>query len=243
MAAQRDSLYLRPINTLTAFRFDEHVAEIFDDMVRRSIPGYQTVIEATGLLTQRFAQDNSQCYDLGCSTGAATLVMATNIKKSKCSIIAVDNSEAMIGRCQEVLNSLDLSVPVKVLCADILDVDIRKASVVVLNYTLQFIPPDKRLQFLSKIYEGLLFGGALILSEKLCFDDPRQQDLQQSMYYDFKKDQGYSELEISQKRTALEDVLIPDTLTQHRNRLNKAGFNSVEVWFQYFNFASIIALK
>ena len=149
----------------------------------------------------------------------------------------------MVTRFQEILQKDHASVDVDVLCADIRKVPIQNASVVVLNFTLQFIPLEDRLNFLQKIYNGLLPGGILILSEKLNFDDQRQQELQIQMHHAFKKTQGYSELEISQKRSALEMVLIPETLTQHQNRLREVGFSSAEVWFQYFNFASVIALK
>ena len=129
------------------------------------------------------------------------------------------------------------------LCADIRDISIENASVVVLNFTLQFIPTADRLAFLQKINQGLLPGGILILSEKLKFDDNRQNALQTDMHHLFKKAKGYTDLEISQKRTALENVLIPETFGLHQQRLQQAGFSSAEVWFQYFNFASIIALK
>ena len=120
---------------------------------------------------------------------------------------------------------------------------IENASMVVLNFTLQFLPLEDRKLLLAKIYNGLLPDGALIISEKLAFDDARQQALQVDLHHAFKKAQGYSELEISQKRTALENVLIPETFAQHQQRLKSVGFSSAELWFQYFNFASFIALK
>jgi tRNA (cmo5U34)-methyltransferase len=113
----------------------------------------------------------------------------------------------------------------------------------VLNFTLQFIPIADRLAFLQKINQGLLPGGILLLSEKLKLDDDKQNTLQADMHHQFKKAQGYSDLEISQKRTALENVLIPETFSLHQQRLQEADFSSAEVWFQYFNFASLIALK
>jgi tRNA (cmo5U34)-methyltransferase len=134
-------------------------------------------------------------------------------------------------------------VPVDLRCADMRATEIEQASVVVLNFTLQFIPLADRQVFLQKIYQGLLPGGILILSEKLRFDDSRQEALQTDMHHAFKQAQGYSALEISQKRNALENVLLPETLAQHQQRLEAVGFSSTEVWFQYFNFASMIALK
>lgn len=239
----KDSIYASPVGEVGAFKFDETVACVFPDMIQRSVPGYSAIISAIGLLAGRFAREHSVCYDLGCSLGAATLSMRHQIDAENCRIIAVDNSEAMVTRFQQALQQDQAPIAVEVLCQDILEVAIENASVVVLNFTLQFIPLEHRLSLLQKIYQGLLPGGILILSEKLKFDDERQQALQTQMHHAFKKAQGYSDLEISQKRTALENVLIPETFAGHQQRLRQVGFSSAEVWFQYFNFASIIALK
>ncbi len=239
----KDSIYANPIPGITEFKFDDTVANVFPDMISRSVPGYQAMISAIGLLAGRFAQNNSLCYDLGCSLGAATLSMRHQIQADSCRIIAVDNSQAMLTGFKKVLAGDQASIEVDVVCSDIRDIVIADASVVVLNFTLQFIPVADRLVLLEKIYQGLLPGGILLLSEKLKFDDPRQQELQTEMHHAFKKAQGYSDLEISQKRSALENVLIPETFAEHKNRLSVAGFSSTEVWFQYFNFASMIALK
>jgi tRNA (cmo5U34)-methyltransferase len=243
MNAQKDSLYASPLSAVNRFQFDESVVAVFPDMIQRSVPGYAAIIHAIGLLAGRFASAHSYCYDLGCSLGAATFSMRQHITAADCRLIAVDNSASMIKQLHLHLARDPNPLPVEVYCADIRDVAIERASVVVLNFTLQFIPLSDRFAFLQKIYQGLLPGGILILSEKLCFDDPRQEALQTDMHHAFKKSQGYSDLEISQKRNALENVLIPETFLQHRQRLCEAGFSSVEVWFQYFNFASMIALK
>jgi tRNA (cmo5U34)-methyltransferase len=239
----KDSIYANPLGDIGAFQFDEKVVSVFPDMIQRSVPGYSAIITAIGLLAKRYAQPTSNCYDLGCSLGAATLSMREQIEAENCRIIAVDNSPAMVAGFEEKLHQLPTLLPIDVLCADVRDIAIENASVIVLNFTLQFIPVEDRLPFLRKIYHGLLAGGILILSEKLKSDDSRQNALQTNMHHLFKKAQGYSDLEISQKRTALENVLIPETFGVHQQRLQNAGFSSAEVWFQYFNFASIIAFK
>lgn len=241
MPQDKDSLYANPLGEVGGFKFDESVARVFPDMIQRSVPGYATIISAIGMLANRFGQADSHCYDLGCSLGAAALAMRSTVQADRCKIIAVDNSPAMIARLQETLATNDQSIDV--ICADIREIEIVCASIVVLNFTLQFIPPSDRQNLLNTIYQGLLPGGALILSEKLAFDDPRQQQLQMDMHHDFKRLQGYSDLEISQKRSALENVLLPESLATHQRRLLTAGFQSAEIWFQYFNFASMIALK
>jgi len=243
MQFNKDSLYANPLGEITTFKFDEAVANVFPDMIQRSVPGYSAIISAIGLLAGRFNQPDSNCYDLGCSLGAATLAMRSQITATDCRIVAVDNSDAMLERFKRNL-VLDVSKPsIDIQCADIRDVAIERASVVVLNFTLQFVPLADRAALLEKIYQGMLPGGVLILSEKLAFEDERQQALQVDMHHHFKKMQGYSELEISQKRSALENVLLAESFSTHRLRLLAAGFGSVEIWFQYFNFASMIALK
>jgi tRNA (cmo5U34)-methyltransferase len=242
MQSNKDSIYANPLAEVSAFKFDEMVVDVFPDMIQRSVPGYGVIISAIGMLAGRFGQENSVCYDLGCSLGEATLAMQQHITARNCRIVAVDSSESMVRRFQQNLNSHS-EVSVEVVCGDIRNMEIKQASVVVLNFTLQFIPIEERGRLLKGIYQGLLPGGILILSEKLAFEDVRQQSLQNEMHHLFKKAQGYSDLEISQKRTALENVLIPETFVIHQKRLLKSGFSNVEVWFQYFNFASMVALK
>ncbi|KAF3981167.1 MAG: carboxy-S-adenosyl-L-methionine synthase CmoA [Methylococcales symbiont of Hymedesmia sp. n. MRB-2018] len=243
MSLIKDTLFASPIESVSSFKFDSAVVNVFADMIQRSVPGYQTIIYAIGLVADRYAKEHTVCYDLGCSLGAATLSMRHQISTQHCKIIAVDNSPDMLRQFKKTLDEDDGHQEVDVVCADIRDIPIKNASVVVLNFTLQFILVEDRYDFLQKIYQGLMPGGVLILSEKLRFEDQRQQSLQTDLHHLFKKSQGYSDLEISQKRSALENVLIAETFAEHQQRLQSVGFSSVEVWFQYFNFASIVALK
>ncbi len=225
------------------FRFDEKVVGVFPDMIKRSVPGYATIISMIGTLAERYAASDSRCYDLGCSLGAASLAMRHRIQAANTRIIGVDNSEAMIERCQMVMDADSGEIPVELVCDDLLNVELNNASVVVLNFTLQFIAVEHRERILRKIYAGLNPGGVLILSEKVTFGDEAHDELMIELYHEFKRANGYSDLEIAQKRTALENVLIPETLDGHRQRLKGVGFQSCDVWFQCFNFASMIAIK
>lgn len=244
MAKKLDAIYASPLDEIIDFRFDERVVDVFPDMIQRSVPGYGTMISTIGILAARYAQENSHCYDLGCSLGAVTLSMRQRITKPNCDIIAIDNSLAMIERGQQLLASDQTSaIPVTMVCADLQNVDIENASVVVLNFTLQFIPVEERLLLIKRIYQGLKPGGILILSEKIAFDEHAKQDFHIEAHHDFKRANGYSDLEISQKRSALEKVLIPETLASHQQRLKLAGFDFSELWFQCFNFISLVAIK
>ncbi len=239
----KDDIYANPIDELPAFRFDEEVVRVFPDMIKRSVPGYSTIIAMTGLLAGRYASPGSNCYDLGCSLGASTLAMRQQVRGEGCRVIGVDNSSAMIERCRSVIDTDSHELPVDLVCGDIEAVAIDNASVVVLNFTLQFIPLEQRSALMQRIFNGLRPGGILVLSEKVLFADPHLNALNIELHHDFKRANGYSDLEIAQKRQALENVLVPETLDDHRERLAAAGFSSCDVWFQCFNFASLVALK
>lgn len=240
---QLDTIFATPINKLGDFTFDANVAEVFPDMIQRSVPGYSNIISAIGMLSERFATDDSNLYDLGCSLGAATLSMRRHIKATNCKIIAVDNSQAMIERCKLHVNAYLSTTKVVILEDDIRNIEIENASMVVLNFTLQFLSPDDRLVLLNKIFAGLRSGGILILSEKYKFTDPVASELLIDLHHDFKRANGYSELEISQKRSALENVMKPDTIDCHKARLTEIGFSNIAMWFQCFNFGSMFAIK
>ncbi len=239
----RDNIFSSQIDNIGNFAFDEKVAQVFPDMIQRSVPGYSNIISAIGMLAQRFVEPDSHIYDLGCSLGAATLSIRRNIQQAGCKIIAVDNSKAMVERCKLHVNAYRSDTPVEVIEADIRDISINNATMVVLNFTLQFLSPHDRLSLLEKIYSGLRPGGIVILSEKYVFDDTAANNLLIDLHHDFKRANGYSELEISQKRSAIENVLIPDSVTTHKKRLTEIGFSSVELWFQCFNFGSMFAVK
>lgn len=240
---QADRIFAEPIGQVSPFCFDESVASVFPDMISRSVPGYSAILSMIGDITKRYAQDDSICYDLGCSLGAATLAMRHGIQAQNCHIQSIDNSPAMISRCQEAIDLDSSNVAVEVSCGDIQQLKINNASIVVLNFTLQFIDPDDRQAILQTIYDGLLPGGILILSEKIHFDNPSHQDLMTELYHNFKRVNGYSDLEIAQKRTALENVLRSDSIQTHQQRLQRCGFSSADVWFQCFTFCSFIAIK
>lgn len=244
MTRQTDTIYASPLQQIVDFKFDERVVAVFPDMIQRSVPGYGMIVANIGILAGRYAQAQSHCYDLGCSLGAASLSMSQHITQPDCDIIAVDSSPAMIQRGRELL-ALDAApnVPVTMICADIQDVSIEAASVVVLNFTLQFIQTTERLALMKRIYKGLRPGGILILSEKIAFSASEQQHFHEALHHDFKRANGYSDLEISQKRSALEKVMIPEPITSHYERLKDAGFSASELWFQCFNFASLVAIK
>jgi tRNA (cmo5U34)-methyltransferase len=229
-----DDVYREPRPHIVDFAFDETVAGVFPDMIRRSVPGYETVIPLSALLAARYVRDGTRVYDLGCSLGATTLALTGQLGDTSCDIVAVDNSAAMIERAKQE-RSWDRRV--HFVLDDVRETEIRDASAVLMNYVLQFIAPRERLDLLTRIHAGMLGGGALILSEKVAGDTEFD-----AVHADFKRANGYSELEVSQKRTALENVMVPDTVETHIERLESAGFGSSAVWFRCLNWVSIIAI-
>ena len=243
MVNKTDTLYASALDEVTAFQFDSEVAHVFNDMIRRSVPGYETLIIAISLLAGRYAQKNSRCYDLGCALGAVARAMRQTICEPDCDIIAVDNSSAMIESAKELAAHLPKKSALHFKCANIEDIVITDASVVVMNLTLQFIPISKRLPLIVNIYQGLKPGGAFILAEKISFSEEDKQAFHTDSHHLFKRAHGYSDLEISQKRQALDNILIADTAACHQQRLAQAGFSFIDKWFQCFNFVAYIAIK
>ncbi len=207
---KKDTVYAQPQAIIEAFTFDGQVADVFENMINRSVPGYQLILDMIGLLTEKYAQPQSNCYDLGCSIGASTLKIRQHLPAT-CHVIGVDNSSAMVERCRTNIARDHSQASVEIREEAMQTTQIHNASIVVLNFTLQFIKDEQRTDLLKRIASSMLPGGAMILSEKLRFEDSNMQQQMTELHHNFKKYQGYSDLEIAQKRAALENVLIPNT--------------------------------
>lgn len=240
---QIDKLFSTHLNKIADFSFDENVAAVFPDMIARSIPGYPLMIENIGRLARQYCQADSTIYDLGCATGTATLSMAKHVAANNCQIVGIDNSPAMVKQCQQFVSQYHHPCPIKIECADITNYAYQPSSVILMNFTLQFLAPDERQAMIQRIYDALLPGGVLILSEKFTHEDVIGNELLVDLHHQFKGDNGYSDLEISQKRTALEKVMLTDTMSTHTSRLDSAGFAHIIPWFSCFNFMSLVAVK
>ncbi|MBL6970418.1 MAG: carboxy-S-adenosyl-L-methionine synthase CmoA [Campylobacterales bacterium] len=222
------------------FEFDEAVASVFDDMLDRSVPYYKQSLELTNNFVLKYVEKDDKVFDLGCST-ASTLISLAQKSDVPLNLIGVDNSDAMLARARRKTNAFNLDIDL--ICDDIFDIDISDAKVVIANYTLQFIRPLQREKLIAKIYDGLKEGGIFIFSEKIIYDDKILNKHCIDEYYDFKKTQGYSEFEISQKREALENVLIPYSEDENKKMIKEAGFKSCQTIFKWVNFATFIAFK
>jgi tRNA (cmo5U34)-methyltransferase len=239
---EEDKVYSSARDTIEAFEFNAQVADVFENMIERSVPGYSLLLDMIGVLTERYAQPGSNSYDLGCSLGASTLRIRQNLPQD-CKVIGIDNSAAMVERCRHNIKRDHSQATAEIRQENIQETNIENATVIVMNFTLQFIADEDRPALLKKILDGLNKGGILILSEKVKFEDTNRQKLMTELHHEFKKFQGYSDLEIAQKRTSLEDVLVPNTMATHIKRLQEAGFTTVELCVRCLNFVAFLAIK
>lgn len=228
------------------FSFNSQVAEVFPDMINRSVPCYRAILDNLPIIARRYVKDHTNVYDLGCSLGAVTFAIRQGLNSKdeleQVNFIAVDNSQAMLERAELKLNAYVSKHPTTFVYGNLEDVEITNASMVVLNFVLQFLKPETRVDVLTQIYNGLNKGGVLILSEKFKNDDPFLEEEIYEMHHDFKRNNGYSDLEVQRKRNALENVMITDSMATHLARLEAIGFKTT-VWQMGFNFCSFICYK
>lgn len=237
----RDDIYHQPSVDPAPFEFNEAVAKVFPDMIARSVPGYAATLRLIGSIADRYVTPDSRVYDLGCSLGAASFSVQRQIG-DRAEITAVDLSAPMIAELERQILKEGIQT-IHPLLGDVRQTEIENARLTLLNFTLQFVPVADRLALLTKIANGTQPGGVLVLSEKICFEDPVVQEEMRTLHEAFKKENGYSELEISRKRAAIEKVLIPETVPVHQARLRQAGFSRSQVWLQCFNFVSLLAFR
>ena len=226
------------------FEFNDEIAEVFDDMLQRSIPFYNTLQLMVASIVCKFSIDHTNIYDLGCSTGTTILSILKRKDLRKVKIIGIDYSEPMLDLANKKLKDNYKGDNYEIIFADLNEnIDITNASVVILILTLQFIRPVKRELLINKIYNGLKHNGCIVLVEKVLSESKLLNKLFLEYYYEFKKNRGYSKLEISQKREALENILIPYTINENLELLTRNGFKNLDIFFKWYNFAGFIGVK
>jgi tRNA (cmo5U34)-methyltransferase len=233
-----DKVFAKPIKK--QFEFDEEVAAVFDDMLERSVPFYKESQKITKFFALKALSEGGILYDLGCSTASLLIDIHRNLSLNA-TLIGLDNSEAMLARAQRKIEAFGADVVVE--NRDILEYDYKEADVFISNYTLQFIRPLVREELIKKIASSLKKEGVFIFSEKVISHHSKLNKELIECYYDFKKEQGYSEYEIMQKREALENVLVPYSEEENITMAKSSGFSHCEVLFRWANFATFIAIK
>ena len=225
------------------FSFNTEVTEVFEDMIDRSVPGYKTSMKLIELYAGEYIQDNTHCYDLGCSLGAATKALLLASKKKSVKIIAIDNSKAMIKKCETTFAQEIINQSVEFKEEDLRVSQLKKASMIVVNFVLQFLHLQDRDLLLKRIFNSLKPGGALIISEKIHFKSKKKTSSISSVYHKFKSSNGYSDLEIAGKRDALDGVLLTETEEIHIERFKRAGFREVRKLMFNLNFLTYLCIK
>jgi len=242
--SKTDRVFAQTKKVVAPFEFNDLVADCFDDMVSRSIPFYDEIHKIILDLLDYHYRPGELVVDLGCSTATTIHLMGEALKRKgvPARFLGVDSSRSMLKKAQEKIDHFKID-NVTLSCRDITQMELPQAQIIVMNYTLQFIPLQERRPLLKKIYDGLNPGGILIYSEKIVGRDSEVNQLLVDLYHDFKRRNGYSELEIAQKREALENVLIPLSPDEHLQFLTDAGFDSVDTIFRWYNFASFLGIK
>lgn len=239
----KDSIYSKKCDNVPPFEFNKTVVDVFDDMIHRSVPFYNDIITRQAQLAEQFYQPGTTLFDLGCSNGNFGLTFLEIMGKKPFHMVAVDNSGPMLDTYRARLENRPMGDNIRLVCQDIKDIPLSNASVVIINLTLQFLPVQERDGLIKAIYKALVPKGLLLVTEKTVQKNQMMTDLFQDYYYRFKRENGYSNLEISQKRDALENVLVPDDVHSHFDRFTRAGFTHMDIWRKWFNFTSFICLK
>ena len=240
---KKDSIFkVGNFNNLT-FTFNEEVTEVFEDMIGRSVPGYTSSLRLIENLSRKYFIEETRCYDLGCSLGASTMSLVKAIGKKEGKAFAIDNSSAMIAASEQKYADLIKSQKVKFIKQDVNEAQIDKASVVVINFVLQFLNTKDKESLLKKVFLGMKQGALLILSEKIHFDNKFRNQTIDNLHHQFKSNNGYSKMEISRKRDALEGVLITDLEILHWQRLESIGFKKIRKIMTNLNFMTLVAEK
>jgi tRNA (cmo5U34)-methyltransferase len=240
----RDELYKSTKKILNNFNFNEDTANVFNDMLKRSVPHYYEIQNMICDITKHFLQKNSNIYDLGCSTGNTLLNILKELKTPKFMLIGIDNSEPMLKKAKKRLRKLRSLNKCKLLKRNLnTQIDFQNACIIISSLTLQFILPTNRKKLISQIYNGLNKNGAFILIEKIVFENKKINRTYTELYYNFKIRKGYSKLEILRKKRALEKVLFPYRYEENVKLLKEAGFRVINEFFRWYNFCGILAIK
>jgi tRNA (cmo5U34)-methyltransferase len=244
--SKQDNIFAEATQAVGDFNFGEKTAEVFDDMLDRSVPMYRELQRMLGEIAAAFAESGSAVYDLGCSTGITleTLRGAIVAAGRQVKLVGLDYSQPMLDRARDRFMGLPKDERPQLSHADLNQgCVIENASVVVLNLTLQFVRPLYRDTLIRQIADGVNANGCLILVEKVLSADSLLNRMFIKFYYDMKRRNGYSDMEIAQKREALENVMIPYRIEENTELLKRNGFKAVDTFFKWYNFAGLVAVK
>lgn len=237
---EKSSLGHLPVGSWT---FDAEVADVFSDMLKRSIPNYEIMRELVFDIAVRTTPADSYVVDLGCSNGESLAPLVRHLGERN-RYIGVDASEPMVAAARERFREEINKNLVEIQQLD-LRVDYPKvnAGVTLSILTLQFVPINYRQLLCHKIYASTLQRGVFLLVEKVIGETDHIDNLMIRWYEEKKARSGYSSLEIAEKRKSLEGVLVPLKPSWNLQLLREAGFRKIDCFWRCMNFAGWIAVK
>ena len=222
------------------WEFTDEVADHFDSHVRKSIPLYEEIQDMTVNLSEWFIHNGSTVYDIGASTGETIhRLQRKHASKENVIFTGIDNSEKMVKHARKKVSARN----VRFLCQDVLQTEFEEADLIISLFTLQFLGIAERTKVLHRLFQSLRSGGALILGEKVLAEEGRFDEIWVELYWDFKRSQGLTDDQILHKARSIRGVLRPITLTEHIKLLRETGFNNIDVFLKWCNFAGIVAMK
>jgi tRNA (cmo5U34)-methyltransferase len=214
--------------------FDFNKIDDFDDHISKSIPNYDILIDSIKSMSEYFYVKNAKIYDLGCSTGKLLQSLPSEYDKigyDYSNLLPIISSYKAFADKLHFLH-VDLNEPF----------EIKKACIVYSIFTMQFLDPTKRCNYLKTIYEGLIDGGCLFIAEKIYQSDGKAQEIFSFSHYDYKLKTFKAE-DILTKERDLRFNMKPLDDKGLESILRESGFKIVTPFWQMFNFKGYIAIK
>lgn len=219
------------------WKFNKSVAKNFNSHVTKSVPFYKISHDLVEKFSDFFIKNNSNIYDLGCSTGLLAQKIYKSHNDKNINLTAIDYSKHMIDQIKIKKTKVNF------IHTNLETFKFKKSDFIYSLYTMQFINPAVRQKIFDKIYNSLNWGGGFIIFEKIRGADARFQEMLTFLYYDFKSDNGFNSNEILSKERSLRGNLDPYTYSENIRFLKRAGFKDIMPISQYLCFAGFLAIK
>ncbi len=226
----------------TDWKFNRNVSNNFDKHVRQSIPMYDEIQKYICSLSEWFLKDGSNIYDLGCSTGETAKNLFKKFPNKKINYTGFDLSKEMIKIA--VKKNIKNKKKVKFKIGDINKINYKKNTDLFLSVlTFPFLNSQNRLGLYKKIYKSLKHGGSLIFVDKIRSSNSNFEDIFNQIYFDFKIANKLNHAQVLNKSKSIRSSMQLFELAEIDNFLTKSGFKKREVFFRWYNFIGIIAIK
>ena len=226
----------------TDWKFNKNVSNQFDKHVRQSIPHYEDIQRYICSLSEWFIKENSLIYDLGCSTGETAKNLLKKFPKKKFKYIGYDVSSEMI-KIARKKNKKNMKRALFKL-GDINKINFKKNTNLFLSVlTFPFLNSVERINLYKKIFKSLNNGSALIFVDKIRSSNSFYEDIFNQTYFDFKIENRLTHTQVLNKSKSIRGSMQLFEVNEIEQFLKKVGFKKIEIFFKWFNFIGIIAIK